>query len=228
MFSVCSRLPPHPAVPPTSPPVRAGLVTQLLQDAGDGGGADLVDRLLPHVYDELRIVARVQRRRQGAPATLDTTAVVHEAYLRLVGRELVPNRQYFFAAAARAMRCVIVDHARRRGAAKRGRPVTLVSGDAAESAADLDRQASQVLDVHDALERLTAFDGRAAQVVECRFFGGLSVDETAEVVGVGSATVKRDWRRARAWLQAHLGDAADAALDGVDVAPTSNGHPAGS
>lgn len=182
--------------------VRAGAVTQLLRSAEDGSVPDLVDRLLPLVYEELRSVARAQRRKRGAPATLATTALVHEAYIRLIGSDLVPNRSYVFAAAARAMRNVLVDHARRRSALKRGKPVTL--DDERVGGIDLDGQAARVLDVHDALERLASFDERAAQIVECRFFGGLSVEETAEAVGIGTATVKRDWRRARAWLEVHL------------------------
>lgn len=194
------------SVPPLD---SAGVVTRLLQDPGD----DIVERLLPHVYEELRRVARAQRRRSG-PATLATTALVHEAYLRLVGSDLVPNRRYFFAAASRAMRNVLVDHARRRGAQKRGRPVTL-KDEIVPGQDDLGAEAARILDVHEALERLATFDERAAQVVECRFFGGLSVEETAEAVGIGSATVKRDWRRARAWLEAHLGELRDPNMNGL-------------
>ncbi|MEM0962758.1 MAG: ECF-type sigma factor [Bacteroidota bacterium] len=192
----------------TPPSQRAGVVTRLLQEASSD---DLVERLLPLVYDELRMVARAQRHRSG-PATLATTALVHEAYLRLVGSDMVPNRRYFFAAAARAMRNVLVDHARRRSAKKRGRPVTL-NTEVAPGGIDLDMEAVRVLDVHAALDRLAAFDERAAQVVECRFFGGLSVEETAEVVNVGTATVKRDWRRARAWLETQLAEGRDPSDD---------------
>ncbi len=202
--------------------VRAGVVTQLLREAEDGSVPDLVDRLLPLVYEELRSVARSQRRKRGAPATLATTALVHEAYLRLIGSDLVPNRSYVFAAAAsRAMRNVLVDHARRRSAKKRGRPVTL--DDERVGGVDLDGQASRVLDVHDALERLAAFDERAAQIVECRFFGGLSVEETAEAVGIGTATVKRDWRRARAWLEVHLGELGESLGDPPSVVLAEGG-----
>lgn len=199
---------------------RAGEVTLLLRDAERGAADDLVERLLPLVYDELRALARSQRRR-GGRQTLVTTALVHEAYLRLVRGELVPDRRYVFAAAARAMRNVLVDHARYYARQKRGRPVTynpelggaLASGDAAE------REAARLLDIHGALERLAGFDERAARVVECRFFGGLSVEETAGALDISEPTVKRDWRRARAWLHAQLGDelaAGAPALPGLD------------
>ncbi|MEM1115273.1 MAG: ECF-type sigma factor [Bacteroidota bacterium] len=184
---------------------RAGVVTRLLQDA-DGEG-DLVDRLLPHVYEELRGIARAQRRRRGAPDTLLTTALVHEAYLRLVGRDMVANRAYFFAAAARAMRNVLVDHARRRVRRPRGHGETFNPDLHAGAADPLDAEAAYLLDVHDALGRLAGFDERAAQIVECRFFGGLTMEDAAEAVGVSKPTAKRDWRRARAWLHTQLGEA---------------------
>ena len=188
---------------PTRP--RGGAVTRLLRESDRD---DLVDRMLPLVYEELREIARSQRRRRGSPDTLHTTALVHEAYLRLAGRELVRDRSYFFAAAARAMRNVLVDHARRFAAQKRGTAETLDTGLYLDAdSPDLEREAARILDVNDALDRLAAFDERAAQVVECRFFGGLSVEETAEAVGVGEATVKRDWRRAKAWLHVQLGGA---------------------
>lgn len=200
-----------------STPDRAGAVTRLLHDAD---GTDLAERLLPLVYDELRAMAHVQRRKRS-PSTLDTTALVHEAYLRLVGHELIPNRRYFFAAAARAMRNVLVDHARRYASQKRGRPSTF-DPEAHADGADLEREAARVLDVHTALERLAAFDARAAQVVECRFFGGLSVEETAEAVQIGEATVKRDWRRAKAWLHTQL----DGHLTADDLeGAAANGNP---
>ena len=158
---------------------------------------------MPYVYEELRSIAKAQRRRAGAPDTVDTTALVHEAYLRLAGRDLVPDRAYFFAAASRAMRNVLVDHARRRGARPQGHGVTLNTALYGDDALAL--ESAHLLDLDDALTRLAGFDERAARVVECRFFGGFSVEETAEALGVGSATVKRDWRRARAWLLAQLG-----------------------
>ncbi len=202
----------------TSPPpfptheARLGAVTAVLAEAaqGDLSQEDLVARLMPVVYDELREIARAQRRRYSLDG-FQTTALVHEAYLRLAGHALVPERAYVFAAAARAMRNVLVDHARRHHAAKRGsgaRAVGLTTAGAglADADADLDALAERVLDVDDALSALASLDGRAAQVVECRYFGGLSFDETAAALGISEATAKRDWRRARAWLHRALAD----------------------
>ena len=212
--------------PDVSPSPRAGAVTRLLRDAERGGADDLVERLLPLVYDELRALARAQRRR-GAPQTLVTTALVHEAYLRLVRGDLVPDRRYVFAAAARAMRNVLVDHARYYARQKRGRPATLHPGAGGAAPADAtEREAARLIDIDAALVRLADFDARAARVVECRFFGGLSVDETAGALDVSPATVKRDWRRARAWLHTQLGDdLAPTALPPADPAapPTTEG-----
>ena len=174
---------------------------------GGGDPSELVDRLVPHVYEELRHLARAQRRRTGSPDTVDTTALVHEAYLRLSGRELVPDRAYFFAAAARAMRNVLLDHARFRRRRPRGRGITLNLA-VHDDPAGREVQAAELIDIDAALGRLAELDARAAQVVECRFFGGLSIEETAEAVGAGTATVKRDWRRARAWLLTQLGPSA--------------------
>ncbi|WP_420455997.1 ECF-type sigma factor [Rubrivirga sp.] len=194
---------------------RVGAVTAVLAEAADGALSqeDLVARLMPVVYDELREIARAQRRRHGLDG-FQTTALVHEAYLRLAGHALVPERAYVFAAAARAMRNVLVDHARRHHAAKRGGgapPVRLTEAGAGLADADLDALAERVLDVDDALGRLAALDERAAQVVECRYFGGLSFDETAAALGISAATAKRDWRRARAWLHRALAEPDDPA-----------------
>ena len=183
-------------------PLPSNRVGALLQKGSPDGDEDLVDQLVPYVYEELRSIAKAQRRRSGAPDTVDTTALVHEAYLRLAGRDLVPDRAYFFAAAARAMRNVLVDHARRRRARPQGHHVTINTALYGDDALVL--EAAHLLDLDGALTDLAGFDARAARVVECRFFGGFSVEETAEALGVGSATVKRDWRRARAWLLAQL------------------------
>ena len=205
-----------------SPPEdRVGAVTVVLREAADGAlsPTELVARLMPVVYDELREIARAQRRRYSVDG-FQTTALVHEAYLRLEGHPMIPERAYVFAAAARAMRNVLVDHARRRQALKRGgaeRPVGLdTAGPLADGAPDLDALAARVLDVDAALERLGALDERAASVVECRYFGGLSFEETASALGVSVATAKRDWRRARAWLHRAL---ADAPADPAAAAP---------
>jgi RNA polymerase sigma factor (TIGR02999 family) len=150
------------------------------------------------VYDELRGVARRQLR--GGSDTLQATALVHEAYMRLAEDERVSSRgrAYFFGAAARAMRQILVDHARVRSRAKRGggeTPLTLKTGDAG-----VDSLTTDLLDLHRALEVLEELNPRQARVVECRYFAGLDVNETAEALAVSPRTVKRDWMLARAWL----------------------------
>jgi len=168
------------------------------------GDPDAEGLLAARVYDELRLMARRQLRREHARPTLfQTTMLVHEAWLRLAGnsRTAWKDRQYFFGAAARAMRRVLVDHARRRDAAKRGHrglEVTL-SGDVPDPA-----QVYDVLELHDALERLAGIRPRVARVVELRFFGGLSVAETAHGLGVSPRSVDSDWNFARRWLERAL------------------------
>lgn len=149
-------------------------------------------------------MAHAQLAREDADATLDTTDLVHEAYLRLVdGTRVVGNgRPYFFGAAARAMRQVLVDHARRHGRQKRGggaRPLSLRSAHLATEPPDYD-----LVELDHALTRLTDVYPRAARVVECRFFGGLSTEVTGKVLGIAARTVKRDWALARAWLYREL------------------------
>ncbi len=190
---------------PTTPDI-----TVLLDRARDGDDQAL-DRLLPLVYDELRVLARRQRQRTGAPETLNTTAVVHEAYEKLAGRADLDfaNRRHFFFIAGRVMRDVLVDYARAQRSLKRGgdrSPVPLdavapVLGDASGLRID------EVIAVDDALRQLEALDARQARVVEYRYFAGLTVDETAEALGISSATVKRDWVTARAWLHRAMDDA---------------------
>jgi len=174
-------------------------VTVLLRRARDGDAAAL-DRLLPLLYDELRQLAHRQRRRHHAHETINTTALVHEAYARLAGRAALnaEDRAHFFGLAARAMRDVIVDYARRQRAAKRG-------GDRPPLPLDLvgelpDAQADEVLAVDEALRTLEAADPRQGRVVELRYFAGFSIPETAALLGVSEATVRRDWTTARAWL----------------------------
>lgn len=150
------------------------------------------------VYDELRLVARRQLR--GGGNTLQATALVHEAYLRLAEDARVSSRgrAYFFGAAARAMRQIVVDHARMRSSAKRGggeAPITLKTRDA-----EVDSLATDLLDLHQALDKLESFNPRQARVVECRYFAGLDVKETAAALEISARTVKRDWMFARAWL----------------------------
>ena len=174
-----------------------------LRGAAEGDTAAL-DRLFPVVYQELRRQAASYLRDERAGHTLQPTALAHEVYLRLLGQRDFPwqNRAHFMAVAARAMRHVLVDHARRRRAAKRGGgrehvplDVTLVvEGESAVAFDDLDR----------ALQDLAKLSERQARVVELRYFGGMSIEETAEVLGVSSVTVKRDWALARAWLYREL------------------------
>ncbi len=181
-------------------------VTTLL--TGDRQAREFVDGLVPVVYEQLRELAHRQLRREMAPRTLDTTGLVHEAYLKLVDLARVPqaSRAYFFAAAAQAMRQVLIDAARRRGRQKRG------GGQAAEPWSDelvaVDEFAVELLDLDEALRRLARDYPRQAQVVECRFFGGLSVEETASALELSERTVKRDWALARAWLYRELGSGA--------------------
>lgn len=178
-------------------------VTDLLT-APQREGDELFEELLPLVYDELRQMAHWQLVREGRQRTLNTTGLVHEAYLKLVDSARVPvkSRAYFFAAAARAMRQVLVDAARRRGRLKRG------NGEAPLNLEDfqvgVDDFAAGLRDLDEALEKLTVLFPRQARVVECRFFAGLSVEETAEALALAPRTVKRDWSLARAWLYREL------------------------
>lgn len=171
------------------------------------GSPEGLDRLIPLVYGELRRMAHHQLQAEPAGHTLSTTALVHEAYLRLSdqGRGAWGNRAQFFALAARAMRRVLVDYARRRHAARRGgpgpRPISLEDADRADAdALALAGRGEELLALDEALERLAAIDPRAARVVECRFFGGLTEAETAETLGVSTRTVAGDWLMARGWL----------------------------
>jgi RNA polymerase sigma-70 factor, ECF subfamily len=180
-----------------------------LLETAESGDADSLDRLVPLLYDELRAMAHRQLEREHGPRTLRTTALVHEAYLRLAGDTRVAGRgrAYFFAAASRAMRQVLVDRARRRKAEKRGGgadPVTL-----GEEDASVDAFAVDLLDLDDALRRLERRSPRQVKVVEHRFFGGMSVAETAEALGVSTRTVESDWAMARAWLFHTLGQEAE-------------------
>ena len=190
-------------VPHDGAPTGRGEITQLLR-AHVLGDADALGRLLPQVYEQLRRIARARLRRERVDHTLSTTDVVHEAFLDLMPLEGVSwrSRAHFFALASRAMRNVLVDHAIRRGAAKRGGGVRAVTLD--EALAGDSRPLDDLIAVGEALDRLERFDARQARVVECRFFGGLSLDETAEALGISAATVSRDWTFARAWLHREL------------------------
>lgn len=159
-----------------------------------------LEQLVPHIYDELRRMAHRQLAREPRNPTLQTTELVHEAYLRLVDDDRVTRRgrAYFFAAAARAMRQVLIGAARRRNASKRGDglpPLTLEEHHVA-----VDAYATDLLDLDEALTELESLNPRQVRVVECRFFGGLSVEETASALDVSARTIKSDWALARAWL----------------------------
>ncbi len=177
-------------------------VTALLK-AWRGGERGALERLLPLVYGELRRLAASHMRAERADHTLQPTALVHEAYLRLVDQSVDwQNRSHFFGIASQMMRRILVDHARRRQAAKRDAPVYRLAQPEQVAAPDRD---PELLGLDRALGDLEALDPRQARIVELRFFGGLGVEETAEVVGVSSATVKREWRTARAWLRREIG-----------------------
>jgi RNA polymerase sigma factor (TIGR02999 family) len=182
-----------------------GEVTRLLVD-WSGGNQAALDRLLPLVYDELRRVAKSHMRREQPGSVLQTTALVHEAYLRLVDQKNVrwQTRAHFFAVAARVMRHILIDYARGRQRAKRGGGLSDVP---LEDVAILsDARADELVAVNSALDNLTAADPRKARVFELRYFGGMSVDEAAEALKVSPATVARDWRLAKAWLRREIHD----------------------
>ena len=174
-------------------------VTQLLVEWGHGDKAAL-DQLIPMVYDELRRLARGYMRREKQGHTLQTSALIHEAYLRLVDQKHVEwhNRAHFFGVAAQLMRRILVDHARSRSRAKRGGNAQMVSL-AEPSAVSL--ELAEVIALDDALKNLAEMDPRKAQIVEMKFFGGLTNEEVAEVLKVTTRTVEREWRKAKAWLQ---------------------------
>jgi len=181
-----------------------GEITSLLHQhlAGDG---DAFDRLVPLVYGRLRELARRQLRRQSRGETLDTTALVHEAYLQLVDETGVSwqDRTHFYAITARAMRRIIVDHVRQRLAIKRGggQPALALDEDLAGGARP---ETELVIAVDRALEGMSAFNERLTRLVECRFFAGMTEEETAEALGISLRTVQRDWIRAQAWLRREL------------------------
>ena len=182
----------------------APLEVSLLLHAWSNGDQTARDKLLPLVYDELRQMARRYMERQNPGHTLQTTALIHEAYLRLVDQQNVQwqNRAHFFGVAAKAMRSILVDYARTKHAAKRGGALQQVSLD--EAATISTERTAEVVALDDALQNLAAFDPRKSQVVEMRYFGGLTVEETAEVLHVSPETVARDWRLARTWLLREL------------------------
>jgi RNA polymerase sigma-70 factor, ECF subfamily len=173
--------------------------TTLLMTA-ESGDVSALGRLVPIVYDELRAMAHRQLGRERRDPALQTTALVHEAYLKMVDDARVTRRgrAYFFAAAARAMRQVLIDLARRRKAGKRGGGAQVLTLE--EDHIAVDEFAAELLDLDHALEQLAALNPRHAQVIECRFFAGMSVDETAAALDISPRAVKYDWAFARAWL----------------------------
>jgi RNA polymerase sigma-70 factor, ECF subfamily len=179
-------------------------ITQLLIDWGNGDQAAL-DRLMPLVYAELRRLATNYLRRERMGHTLEPTALVNEAYLKLVGQKHAKwqNRAHFFAISAQLMRRILVDHARRHQAEKRGGSeqqrlsITSAQELLAQPAVDL-------LALNEALDELSKMDPQQGRIVELKFFGGLSIDETAEVMNISHATVEREWKSARAWLRRQL------------------------
>jgi RNA polymerase sigma factor (TIGR02999 family) len=177
----------------------APTVTQLLR-ASRGGNREALDRLFSLLYDELRRVAHRQLLSEQRDATLNTTALIHEAYLRMVDQNQVgwEDRAHFFGYAARTMRAIIVDYARRRSTGKRGGGMARLSFD--DRDLPVEAQAETIVAVDDALTQLAAVNDRLSRVVECRFFGGLSVEETAAALSVTDRTVRRDWIKAKAWL----------------------------
>jgi RNA polymerase sigma factor (TIGR02999 family) len=179
-------------------------VTQILKEWSEGNG-DALNALIPLIYSELRQVARRRLRGERTGHTLQTTALIHEAYLRLVDQRSVQwqNRAHFFAIAARLMRRILVDHARGRRRIKRGGSTAPLPLEEALVVA-AEQLNIDVLALDFALQRLMAVDARQCQVVELRFFSGLTIEETAVVVGVSPATVKNDWNIAKAWLRREM------------------------
>ncbi len=178
-------------------------VTELLTRWSQGD-SNAREELIPIVYAELRRLAGRCLARQPTPRTMQSTALVHEAYLRLVDQQSLraENRTHFFAIAARLMREVLIDDARARGTAKRGSNCVTLSFD--DEIALPQRQQIDLVDLDEALKQLTAMDPRQSQIVDLRFFGGLSIEDTSRILGISPATVKREWSTARLWLQREL------------------------
>jgi RNA polymerase sigma factor (TIGR02999 family) len=183
-------------------------ITQILQEVS-GGNREAPARLMPLIYDELRRLADYYLRRERPDHTLQPTALVHEAYLKLIDQTRVDwqNRAHFFGVAAQLMRRILVDHARRHRASKRGgfqQKLTLDEAVDYSQPRDVD-----LVKLDDALTALAKFDARQSRIVELRFFGGLTIEETAEALGISPATVKVDWSMAKAWLCREIGGGGD-------------------
>jgi RNA polymerase sigma-70 factor, ECF subfamily len=212
---LASASPPAPAPPPDvapePPAVSSGSggsdheITRLIRKLRDGDRS-AYDCLIPIVYDELRRIAQRQLRHQRDGHALNTTALVHEAYLKLVDQACVAcaDRAHFFGIAARAMRQILVDHARKEATVKRGGRWLRVSFE--EELLGVEERAEMLLVLDEALSRLTSLNERLGQVVECRFFGGMTEEEVATALGLSERTVRREWRKARLWLYAELAE----------------------
>jgi RNA polymerase sigma factor (TIGR02999 family) len=190
--------------PDITPPAGAQAeVTQLLLEARGGGGGAL-ERLFPIVYDRLHDIAHAHLLRGGTGQTVNTTALVHEAYLKLFAAERIEwqDRAHFLSLASRAMRQILIDYARKQRSARRGGELRRVDLDAVQIA--VAERADTLVLLDEALTRLAALDARLAQVVELKFFGGLTEEEIAKVLGVTDRTVRRDWIKARGWLHQQL------------------------
>jgi RNA polymerase sigma factor (TIGR02999 family) len=187
-------------------PEQSGDVTKLL-NAIAGGQRASADQLVPLVYDELRRLADHYLQREQPGHTLSPTALVHEAYLKLVDQKRANwmDRAHFFAVAAQAMRRILVDYARRRRTLKRGGNGVVIQNEM-DMLEPLEQRAIDLVALNEAMNRLSAFDAQANRIVELRFFGGLGVEETAKVMGVSDRTVRRGWDLARTWLRAELAD----------------------
>lgn len=181
----------------------AGEITRLARRWSDGD-EDAFERLIELVYDDLRRIAHSHMRRTGDGETINTTALVHEAYLKLAGAGTAEweGRAQFFAFCSKAMRRILIDYARERGAAKRGGGRVRVP--LTPESAIVEREATEILALDEALTALESRDPRMVRIAECRFFGGLSVSETAEAISVSPRTVEREWARARAYLHQML------------------------
>jgi RNA polymerase sigma-70 factor (ECF subfamily) len=188
---------------PAEKSMETASLSHLLQRWSDGDNGAL-EQLMPLVYGELRRMARRYMRQQPSNHTLQTTALIHEAYLRLAGQEEKrwENRAHFFGVAAQAMRHILVDYARARNTGKRGGPARTVSLE--EAAIVSMERAAELVALDDALSELARLSPRQSRVVELRYFGGLSVEETAKVLSVSADTVTRDWSQAKAWLHREL------------------------
>lgn len=186
-------------------PPPKGEISELLQ-AWSKGEPGAADEIMPLVYGELRRQARRYLRRERANHTLQSTALVHEAYIRLVGQRDVTwqNRAHFFGIAAEMMRRILVNYALRAACEKRGGEAITIAIDGGTFQVASPSGDVNLIELDEALDRLAKLDPRQARVVELKYFGGLSIEETAEVLGISNATVKREWNMARTWLRAEL------------------------